>query len=165
MGIEPTTFQTLVGCSKHWATKKSSDDLSWNRIIIFFNWTEKFITVFTNPLYVFEHSRPIHHTKSDIFETAYICKRTGLRPNESSESAHQNRIFQTDLQSGLRLFFQRNLGKQMYGFKNGVEGALHSQTVHTNSDVHQTTSDLFVNESAVRPPETTESAVRNHDLF
>lgn len=114
---------------------------------------------------MFEHSRPIHHTKSDIFETAYICKRTGLRPNESSESAHQNRIFQTDLQSGLRLFFQRNLGKQMYGFKNGVEGALHSQTVHTNSDVHQTTSDLFVNESAVRPPETTESAVRNHDLF
>ena len=48
----------------------------------------------------------------------------------------------------------------MYGFKNRVEGALHSQTVHTNSDVHQTTSDLFVNESAVRPPETTESAVR-----
>ena len=31
MGIEPTTFQTIFGCSKHWATKKSSDDLSWNR--------------------------------------------------------------------------------------------------------------------------------------
>jgi len=88
-----------------------------------FKCTEKFTAVFTNPLYVFKHSAPTHHTNPDIFETAYIFKRTGLRPNESRESAHQNRIFQTDLQSGLRPFFKRNLGKQMYGFKNGVEGA------------------------------------------
>ena len=24
MGIEPTTFRTLVGCSNHWATNKTS---------------------------------------------------------------------------------------------------------------------------------------------
>lgn len=29
--LNPRPFQTIVGCSKHWATKKSSDDLSWNR--------------------------------------------------------------------------------------------------------------------------------------
>ena len=36
MRIEPTTIQTLVGCSNHWATKNSSDEqvILWANITV-----------------------------------------------------------------------------------------------------------------------------------